>query len=224
MQLRSCFRSSSGSSLVETLIAVTITVIAISAIYVGSITLQKSFRAAQHYSTTQASQLRVLDYVAMDLRRAVGYPSAATSASAVGLPTGAVPVLELLIPNYYDTSDPDNPKPRDPKIGPNGEVYYGASAQDLVRVSYFTLTGAGSNGLKTCDVYRSVTSNGSTKTTQLVQGAEDFTLTFAADDPKQQLVNTKITFPPMFRPFVDSGNVYKDGTATYATVLVRNKR
>ena len=224
MHLKSRFHSVLGGSLVEVMVSVAITVIAISAIYVGSITLQKSFRAAQHYTTTQAAQLRVIDYVAMDLRRAVGYPSAATSASTVGLPSGAVPELELLIPNYYDISDPDKPKPRVPKIGPNGEIYYGTSASDLVKISYFTVKSTGSSGQNLCDVYRAVTANGVVKTTQLVSGAEDFTLTFAADDPKQQLVSTKITFPPMFRPLVGTGNIYKDGTATYATTLVRNKR
>src|SRR5215213_7322368 len=94
--------SRTGGSLIETLVSVSITAAAMSALYVGSVTLQKSFRAARQYAETQAAQMRVIDYVAGDLRTAISYPDAATVGSTEGLPPGATLVLQLIVPNYYD--------------------------------------------------------------------------------------------------------------------------
>ena len=63
-----------------------------------------------------------------------------------------------------------------------------------------------------------------TTETVLVKGAEEFKPVYEQNDKKRQVVYTKISFPPVFRPFINSGDVYKDGTATFATTMVRNKR
>jgi Tfp pilus assembly protein PilW len=204
-------RAVTGTTLVETTVSLAITTIAIGAIYVGSMALQKSFRAAQHYSVTQAAQLRVLDYVASDLRRAVHWTASGNE-------------VRMKIPNFYDTTDAAHPTPRDPRVSANGEVYYGASPADVTEVRYYTLERTDGSGRKVSDVYRSVSSGGTTRSTVLVKGVEEFKPVYEQSDANQQVVRTKISFPPIFRPFIESGNVYKDGTATFATTMVRNKR
>jgi Tfp pilus assembly protein PilW len=204
-------RAVTGTTLVETMLSLAITTIAVGAIYVGSITLQKSFRAAQHYADAQAGQLRVLDYVAMDLRRAVDWTASGNE-------------LRMKIPNFYDATDEAHPTPRDPRVSANGEVYYGASPADITEVRYYSLERTDKSGRKISDVYRAVTSGGNTRSTVLVKGVEEFKPVYEQSNSNQQVVRTKISFPPMFRPFIESGNVYKDGTATFATTMVRNKR
>ena len=198
----------------ESVIAVAITAFALSSIYIASITLQKSFRAAQQYSVTQAAQLRVIDYVALDLRRGVDWN--ATS--------GNSKELTVWLPNYYDSTNPDRPIPRDPKVGPNKEVYYGTNPQDRIKVRYYATQRTDAMGASVNDVHRAVTYGGQTEDTVLVTGAEAFEPVYDQDDAKKQVVYTKITFPPAFRPFINSGNSFRDGTSTFATTMVRNKR
>jgi hypothetical protein len=198
----------------ESVIAVAITAFALSSIYIATITLQKSFRAAQQYAVTQAAQLRVIDYVALDLRRGVDWNATSDSGKE----------LTVWLPNYYDNSNPDRPVPRDPKVGPNREVYYGSSPNDRIQVRYYATERIDSHGARVNDVHRAVTYGGQTEDTVLVTGAEAFEPVYDQDDTKRQVVYTKITFPPAFRPFINSGNAYRDGTSTFATTMVRNKR
>ncbi len=202
----------SGASMVETVVTTAISAVAIGALYVGSTAVQKSFKAAQHYAESQEAQLRIIDYLGRDLRSATGWPTVSTKE------------ITLDIPNYYDRSNPDRPKPTTPKVGEGGAIYYGTSAQDKVRVRYYTTETPGAGGRKLVDVHRSVTSSGITDDQVIVSGADTFEITFDPSDSKKQIVRAKITFPPMFRPFVDSGDVFRDGTATHASILVRNKR
>src|SRR6476469_4621914 len=142
MRVKTNLRGVAAATLLETAVSVSITAFAISALFVGSITLQKSFRAAEQYSVTQAAQLRVLDYVAMDLRRATGWPPATASE------------IQVSIPNYYDTTDPANPKPREPKVA-RGVVYYGQNSSDFLKVRYYTTQHTDGTGRLVNDVHRS---------------------------------------------------------------------
>lgn len=208
------FGSRSGATLAESLIAVAITTFAISSIYVGSITLQKSFRASQHYAATQAAQMRVIDYVSMDLRRAVQWQADASGGKE----------LVLWLPNYYLKKEDGNLVARHPQVGSNGQVYYGSSGQDLVKVRYYATERRDDHGLLVNDIRRAVTHDNKTEETLLVTGAQDFQPVFDEDDTKGQVVHTKVSFPPSFRPFISTGNGFRDGTSTYATTMVRNKR
>lgn len=211
-------RSSAGVSIAETLISISITAFAIGAIYVGSVTLQKSFRASQQYAATQAAQLRVIDYVALDLRRAVQWKAESGGTE-----------LTILIPDYYDGDVEDRtaprPSPRYPRVAKNGGVYYGDTSTDLVKIRYYAVERTDSHGTKLKDIRREVTRDGKTREKVLVTGAQDFEPLYDEDaDTKGQIVHTKVSFPPSFRPFINSGDAYRDGTTTFATTLVRNKR
>jgi Tfp pilus assembly protein PilW len=63
----------------------------LAAVVASGVCLQRSFAAVEGYSTSEGDQLRVLDYIAMDCRRAL---SASVSNGT----------LTLTVPNYYDSS------------------------------------------------------------------------------------------------------------------------
>lgn len=64
-------RSSGGMTLVEVLMSTAAGGIILGAILTCGVALQRSFMAVENYSTAGGDQLRVLDYVAMDCRRAI---------------------------------------------------------------------------------------------------------------------------------------------------------
>lgn len=193
-----------GFTLVETLFGATILSLAIGAIYVGSLSLQKSFRAAQHYSATHAAQLRVLDYVSLDLRRAYAVKQGTKE-------------ITMLIPDYYDRTDPAKPKARYPRVE-NGRIVYGSSAG--VKVRYYITTRAGDGGRPVNDLFRE--EGGVSKL--LVSGIQEFEPAYEDNDPRRQIVKTAITFPPIFRAFATTDAATKNATATHAATMVRNKR
>jgi Tfp pilus assembly protein PilW len=65
--------------------------IILAAVVMAGVSLQRSFAAVESYATAEGDQLRVLDYIAMDCRRA-------TSASVSNN------ILTLTIPEYYQSS------------------------------------------------------------------------------------------------------------------------
>lgn len=198
------WHSNRGFTLVETLIGTTILSIAIGAIYVGSMSLQKSFRAAQHYSSTHAAQMRVLDYVSMDLRR------------AFAVKQGNKEII-MLIPDYYDRSGAGRPKARYPRVE-NNRVIYGNAAG--VKVRYYISTRNDHSGRPVNDLFREEA--GVSKL--LVSGIQEFEPTYADNDPNRQIIKTAITFPPIFRAFAVSDAATKNATATHASTMLRNKR
>ena len=63
----------------------------LAAVITAGVALQRSFAAVEGYSISESDQLRVLDYIAMDCRRAL----------TVSITNN---VLTLTVPSYYDTS------------------------------------------------------------------------------------------------------------------------
>jgi Tfp pilus assembly protein PilW len=78
-----------GLTLVEIMMSAGCGSLVLAAVLTASVALQRSFAAVQGYSVAEGDQLRVLDYIAMDCRRAL-------SASI------ANNVLTLTVPLYYD--------------------------------------------------------------------------------------------------------------------------
>src|SRR5688500_11205097 len=76
-------------TLVELSIASSITTLLAVGMFMGVILLQKSFRACQHHATSQIQQLRLLDYMSLDLRRAVDVHKRADGG------------FDALIPDFY---------------------------------------------------------------------------------------------------------------------------
>jgi len=70
---------SAGFTLVELLIATGISGVIGAALLTGSVIMQKSFAASRHHIDAQAEQLRLIDYMGLDLRRALKVTVTATS-------------------------------------------------------------------------------------------------------------------------------------------------
>src|SRR5690242_18058924 len=60
-----------GFTLAEMLVSVGCGTLILAAIIATGVSLQKSYSALDGYSTAEGDQLRVLDYIAMDCRRAI---------------------------------------------------------------------------------------------------------------------------------------------------------
>ena len=111
-----------GMTIPEVMIAAAVASLLSAAMVTGAILLQKNFRASMQYARDQAKQARLLDYIALDLRRAT------TASVASG-------VLTITIPDYYDA----NGLPRDPTLS-MGRVYYN-SPTAAVTIRYFQQNG-----------------------------------------------------------------------------------
>lgn len=105
-------RSIAAWTLSELMVAVTISSLLCGGLITGSILLQKSFVASRYHILAQAQQMRLTDYMDLDLRRAL-------SVSTVG-------GLTMTIPDYYDSTG----KPRDPVIR-NGAAIYGPATKTI---------------------------------------------------------------------------------------------
>ena len=111
-------RSTNAFTLNELMVSMAVVVIIVAVLLTGSIALQRNFNASMQYVRTQTEQVRVLDYISLDLRRAL------TVSAANGQ-------LSLTIPDYYDA----NGNPRMPTIA-DGYAVYG-SAANATAVRYY---------------------------------------------------------------------------------------
>ena len=109
----------SGMTLTETMVSCAVSVVVLGVLVFGLMSFQRSFLASAHHASSQAAQLRLLDYVAMDLRRALSVTSRADGG------------VDVDIPDYYQSAG--SLTPRTPQLV-NGRVTYGTVPQ---RVSYY---------------------------------------------------------------------------------------
>ena len=100
---------SKGWTISELLIAATASSVLAAGLMVGAYTIQKSYQASRHHVTAQAQQLRLMDYINLDLRRALTVDA-------------QLERLKITIPDYYDSEG----NPRDPEIV-RGSALYGTS-------------------------------------------------------------------------------------------------
>lgn len=100
----------------ELLIALAIASLLSAGLTVGAVTTQKSFIASRYHMDAQAQQMRLMDYMNLDLRRAL------TVSTQFGR-------LTLTIPDYYDSIG----QARDPAIK-GGLAVYGSATRT---VSYY---------------------------------------------------------------------------------------
>src|SRR5687767_1018590 len=114
-------KQATAFSLIEVLIGTSIGTLALAAVVSGSVAIQKCFVAAEDFATGKTDQARLIDYIALDLRRAhfVDIPK----------PRVGERIMTVKIPDYYDAAG----KPRDPTIT-NYVVSYGDPAQPVTIV------------------------------------------------------------------------------------------
>ena len=85
----------------------------------GFTSLERNFAATADFATNHADEMRISDYLALDLRRALSVQTAPNDTS-------------IYVPSYYD---PDG-NPQDPAVDQNGNVYYGANGSSM-RFHYY---------------------------------------------------------------------------------------
>src|SRR5690349_11034371 len=101
------------------LVSVSCGTLILAAIIVAGVSLQKSYAALENYTTSEANQLRVLDYIAMDCRRAIS-----ATVNTVTVNGESEPQLQLTLPAYYDSSTSNNAKFGTPTLS-TGSLRFG---------------------------------------------------------------------------------------------------
>ncbi len=103
-------------TLVELMLGISMTAVVLVAAMTGVVSLQKSYSASEAYGTGMADQARVLDYLALDLRRAVTPPVMDTDEQGI----------KIIVPDYYrfNPSDPQHlfPIANDAAINTTGDA------------------------------------------------------------------------------------------------------
>lgn len=122
--LRATSDGIAGFTLTELCISMAIFSIVSAGLLMGFTSLERSYTATTAYTINHADQLRISDYLAMDLRRALAVQPAQNDTS-------------IYIPVYYDT----NGAIQTPTLDGKGGVYYGASGSS-VKVRYYLSNGA----------------------------------------------------------------------------------
>jgi prepilin-type N-terminal cleavage/methylation domain-containing protein len=182
-----------GFTLVEMMMVLASGSIVLAALLTGGVALQRSFAAVEGYSIAEGDQLRVSDYIAMDVRRAL---------------TASVDnnnVLTITIPNYYDANN-DNPSWSDahalaPSFDSNGAVQYGSGT---TTIKYYELA---SNFIREVNGTKHV----------IATNVSSFTVT---PQDLTSSVSCSITFTPTFTYLPGPGPVA--GTTVYSNTFLRN--
>jgi hypothetical protein len=124
-----------GFTLAEVLIAMTGSIIVIGALLAGSISLQQSFHASESYASSQADERRLIDYLARDLRRAIGLAVEVNGGPDIKVSAGSAQLAEnstfvVTLPAYYrsNNSGDTNFDESLPLIASGDRIAYGTVA------------------------------------------------------------------------------------------------
>jgi len=186
-------RSASGLTLVEMLMTMASSSIVLAALIIGGVALQRSFAAMEGYSIAQGDQLRVSDYISMDVRRALTASVDNNNA------------LTVTIPNYYDANN-DNPKWSNahavaPSFDANCAIQYGGGT---TIIKYYQLA---SNFIREVNGTANIIAR---NVTSFTVSPQDLTSS----------VSCSITFSPTFTYLPGRGPV--SGTTVYSNTFLRN--
>lgn len=201
-------------TLAEVMVALAVFTTVALALSVASTSLQRNFAAVTRYSADHGAQMRLSDYIAIDLRRSISV--------TLSTPNN----ITMVIPQYLPTPAPAptaQPTPYTPQLGGDGRVYYSANTKPAnvlmsnwasnnytVTVSYYLPNGS-------TTVYRK---EGSASPVALADNAEDFVFTSTAAD-LGKVIETRITFKPTFKSSGASSAAI-DATTFHNRTLLRN--
>ena len=197
----------SGFTLAEILTATAIAVVIFAAILTASLAMQKTFNAVDNYFATHIQQVRIIDYLNRDVKRALICTTSANQQT-----------VTLTIPKYIiqsgDAEAVSNPSlvgaMRSPTISTTTsgvQVNYGTTTSTVV----YSINGG--SILRTED---GVVTTIASSTDQLIPTTTDV-----------DLANTeKATMAVTFQPIFTSGNVADErtGTTVFSLAYLRNKR
>ena len=132
--------SAGGFTLVELMVAMALGAVVFGAALTGVVSLQKSYAATEQYAADLADQTRLLDVLAMDLRRA-------NDVSVTPDANGNATAVTVTLPNYYQyDSSTGKAAPNPPSIylsPPPRAAYYGQLTTDRPTVVYRFAKAAG---------------------------------------------------------------------------------
>ena len=197
----------SGFTLAEILTAMAIAVVIFAAIITAMLAMQKTFNAVDNYFATHIQQVRIIDYLNRDVKRALICTTSANQQT-----------VTLTIPKYIiqsgDAEAVSNPSlvgaMRSPTISTTTggvQVNYGTATSTIV----YSINGA--SILRTED---GVVTTIASSTDQLIPTTSDV-----------DLVNTEYsTMAVTFTPIFTSGNIAAErtGTTVFSLAYLRNKR
>jgi prepilin-type N-terminal cleavage/methylation domain-containing protein len=196
----------SGFTLAEILTAMAIGVVIFAAIITAMLAMQKTFNAVDNYFATHIQQIRIIDYLNRDVKRALIVTTSADQQT-----------VTLTIPKYIiqsgDAEAVSNPSlvgtMRTPTISPTGSypVNYGTTTSTVV----YSINGA--SILRTED---GVVTTVASSTDSLVPKDSDTELS------NTEYTTMSVTFLPIFT----SGNIADErtGTTVFSLAYLRNKR
>jgi type II secretory pathway component PulJ len=196
-----------GFTLTETLVAVGISGLVFTAIVAASVALYRSFNAVDAYFSTQMQQLRIIDYLNRDVKRATIVTTSTNLQS-----------ITVTVPNYLiQAGDPEATAnaaligmPRTPTVtatvsGPqvnygtgNTTVVYSVNNNSILRTENGQVTTIASS------------------TDQLLPQSTDVELA------NTEYAKTTVTFMPIFT--MNGSAAARSGTTVYTTSYLRNKR
>jgi Tfp pilus assembly protein PilW len=186
-------KARAGFTLVEMMVSAGCGSLILAAVVAAGICLQRSFAAVEGYSIAEGDQLRILDYIAMDCRRAL-------SASV------ANSTLTLTVPVYYDGSK----NPVMPTLS-SGTLSYGSGSVTII------YSQSGSNFNREVVVKNSSGTTTSDATTTIATNVSSFTVT---PSDLTSSVSCRVTFSPRFVYLPGLGPIA--GTAVYCNTFLRN--
>jgi type II secretory pathway component PulJ len=121
---RSLPKTQGGFAISELIVSTSIFCSISLGLLMGFTSLERNYVATSDFSLNHADEMRISDYMAMDLRRAIAVQSASNDTT-------------IYIPAYYDQTG----NPQTPTLDGQGGVFYGASGSS-VRVHYYLMAGS----------------------------------------------------------------------------------
>lgn len=197
-------------ALTELLVAAAVSSLLAAGLLTGIVTLQRSFRAAEHHAKSQVEQTRLLSYISRDLRRATWIYDVDSFDGSER--------LTMEIPDYYD----ENNKPRDPRIKGDTIEYSNpvVSTANPVTVRFYKSGTTLFRSLKRISTVGGVSTE-SEFATALATNVRDFAPEFTKDEKS---VHVSISFVPKFQLNPSNTADLRAGTKVYAETLLRNKQ
>ena len=163
----------------------------------GLVSLERNFAATTDFATNHADAIRISDYLALDLRRALTVQAAQNTTT-------------ITVPSYYDA----NGVPQMPALDGSGGVFYGSSATSSVSIHYYLFGGT---------IYRQ---EGSAPTVAIAENVSDFIFD-VTDSGKvvttRITFNSTYTRPGATAAALGTPTTNM-ATAIYNTTLLRNSR
>jgi len=180
-----------GFTLVEMMMSVGCGSLILAAVVISGVAMQRSFGAIESYSTSEGDELRILDYIAMDCRRA-------TVVSVSGN------VMTLTLPVYYNSAS--NYQAVTPTLT-SGVISYGSGG---VQVIYQK---SGNTFTREVKITNSSGTTTSDNTTTIAKNVSSFTINDLSASSTNGTVSCNVMFFPNFLHNTGTGTWWSGGSA-----------